>query len=84
MPTFLDKVKEKESEFWGLTRRMDFDKGLQWLVKYLMLDKDGKIVPNVINITLPDTAIFSANVLAALGSSTERIAVTSEDKGLDT
>ena len=63
MPNYLDKVKEKESEFWNLTRRMDSDKGLQYLNKYAMLDRDGKPVPNMINITLPDTAIFSAEIM---------------------
>ncbi len=84
MPDFLALVTEQESVNSRLLKRMDEDKKLQYLDKYIMLDKDGLPVPNMINITLPDTAIFSANILAALGSATERIIVTSEDKGLDT
>ncbi len=84
MPNYLDLVKEKESEFWNLTKRMDGDKSLQYLDKYVMLDRDGKPIPNMINITMPDTAIFSAEILSRLGDATQRIAVTSEDKKFDT
>ncbi len=84
MPNYLDLVKEKESEFWNLTRRMDTDKGLQYLDKYVMRDKDKKLVPNMINITLPDTAIFFAEIVSRLGDATEQIKVTSENKSLDT
>lgn len=83
MANYLEKVKEKESEFDALTKRMDADKGLQYLDKYVMKDLDGDPVPNMINITLPDTAIFSAEILSRLGEATERIVVTSEDKNLD-
>ena len=84
MPNYLDLVKEKESEFWNLTRRMDTDKGLQYLDKYVMRDKDNVAVPNMINITLPDTAIFFAEIVSRLGDATEQIKVTSESKSLDT
>ncbi|KKN75009.1 hypothetical protein LCGC14_0385110 [marine sediment metagenome] len=84
MPNYKDLVKEKESEFWDLTRRMDTDKGLQYLDKYVMRDKDNLIVPNMINITLPDTAIFFAEIVSRLGDATEQIKVTSESKSLDT
>ncbi|KKK65208.1 hypothetical protein LCGC14_2976470, partial [marine sediment metagenome] len=84
MANFLDLVKEKESEFWDLTRRMDGDKDLYYLKDYVMRDKDNQLVPNIINITLPDVAIFAAEILSRLGEATERIEVTSDNKGLDT
>ncbi len=82
--SFLDIVKEKESELWDLTRRMDGDRDLLYLKDYVMRDKDKKIVPDIINITLPDIAIFAAEILSRLGEATERISVTSENKSLDT
>ncbi|KKN60875.1 hypothetical protein LCGC14_0527460 [marine sediment metagenome] len=84
MPNFKDLVSEKEAEFWDLTRRMDGDKDLLYLKDYIMRDKDKKIVPDIINITLPDIAIFAAEILSRLGEAVERIIVTSENKGLDT
>ncbi|KKM87608.1 hypothetical protein LCGC14_1267250 [marine sediment metagenome] len=84
MPSALDLVKEKESENWFLTRRQDVDKILYYLKQYVMRDKDKQIVPDIINITLPDVAIFAAEILSRLGSATERIVVTSENKSLDT
>ncbi|KKL23862.1 hypothetical protein LCGC14_2421130, partial [marine sediment metagenome] len=71
--SFLDIVKEKESELWDLTRRMDGDRDLLYLKDYVMRDKDKKIVPDIINITLPDIAIFAAEILSRLGEATERI-----------
>ncbi|KKL82718.1 hypothetical protein LCGC14_1981910, partial [marine sediment metagenome] len=84
MTNFKDLVTEKEAEFWDLTRRMDVDKDLLYLKEYIMRDKDKKIVPDIINITLPDIAIFAAEIMSRLGEATERVIVTSEDKGFDT
>ncbi|KKN31124.1 hypothetical protein LCGC14_0826980 [marine sediment metagenome] len=84
MPNFKDLVDEKEKEFWDLTRRMDVDKDLLYLKDYVMRDKDKKIVPDIINITLPDIAIFAAEIMSRLGEAVERVVVTSENKGLDT
>ncbi len=84
MDNFRDLVTEKETEDWDLTRRMDVDKDLLYLKEYIMRDKDKKIVPDIINITLPDIAIFAAEIMSRLGEATERIAVTSENKALDT
>lgn len=80
--TLLDKAKKKETS--DLFTRMDGDKELLYLSKYKMLDKSGKAIPGIVNITLNDCAVFAANVIAALGGAVEQIVVESEDKGLDT
>lgn len=81
---YLAKVKAKEEEQGDLIKRWDDDKKLQYLEKYVMRDKDDKVVPNIINVTLPDTAIFSANVVSALGKASQQGVVESDDKKLDT
>lgn len=80
--TLLEKAKKKETS--TLFTRMDEDKDLLYLSKYQMVDKHGKPIPGIINITLNDCAVFAANVIAALGNASEQIVVESEDKKLDT
>jgi len=80
--TLLEKAKKKESS--TLFKRMDDDKALLYLSKYIMKDTAGNTIPGIINITLNDCAVFAANVIAALGGSSEQIVVESEDKKLDT
>ena len=81
---YLQAVKDKEVEFNELTARMDADKDLLYLKKYILKDLDGRTFPNIINITLNDAAVFAANVLSALGSTSQQVAVESEDLRLDT
>lgn len=81
---YFEKVKQEESKLSALYSRMDDDKGLQYLDKYTMRDKNGKAVPNIINITLPDMVIFSTYVLTSLNKASEQGIVTSEEKNFDT
>ncbi len=81
---YLVAVREKESEQAELTKRMDEDKDLLYLKKYVLKDLDDQEFPNIINITLNDAAVFAANVLSALGSTSQQVAVESGDLKLDT
>lgn len=77
-------VKQKEEEQGDLTVRMDEDKDLLHLKEYAMMDAKGKAVPDIVNVTLNRPAVFAANVISALGSTTEQRTVETEDKNLDT
>lgn len=75
---YLQAIKDKEAEQSELTKRMDADKDLLYLSKYTLKDKKGKEIPGVINTTLNDPAVFAANVISALGATTEQIVVEGE------
>ena len=77
-------VEDKEREWTDLYTRMDEDKGLIYLDSYKMEDLNKRKVPNVINVTLNDPAVFAANVESSLGSAVEQITVETEDKKIDT
>lgn len=81
---YLKACKDKRAEFNELSARMDGDKSLLYLTKYQMKDKNKRPIPNIINVTLNDPAVFAWNVIASLGSAVEQIVVESEDKKLDT
>ena len=84
MPDYLKLVKEKKDENDELLTRMQVDEDLLYLKKYIMLDKDERPVPNIINVTLNRPAVFAANIISALGTTTETRTVTSDDENLDT
>lgn len=85
MPDYLTLVKQKEDELSELHTRMDEDKDLQYGKKYVMKDADNKhAIPDIVNVTLNRPALFMANVLSALGKTTEQIVVESEVKDFDT
>ena len=81
---YVKLVKDKESELADLLERMDDDKKLLYLDKYVLQDLAGVAVPGIINITLNDPAVFAANVIAALGEAKQQAVVKSEDKNIDT
>ena len=75
---------DKKKRLGDLYTRMDDDELLLYLDKYVMKDANKKKVINIINITLNRPAVFAANVISALGSTSEQVIVESEDKKLDT
>jgi len=81
---YLTLVKQKEEEMGSLTARMDADRALLHLAKYTMRDANEKTIKDIVNITLNRPAVFAANVVSALGSTTEQRTVETEDKNLDT
>lgn len=77
-------VKDKESEWNELFTRMDNDRDLVNLARYILKDVNDKKLPNAISVTLNDPAVFAANVESSLSGASEQIIVESEDKNLDT
>lgn len=85
MATYLEKVKSERTRNTLLDKRMDADKNLLYLVKYIMLTQDKtQEIPNIRNSTMNDPAVFFANVTSNLGSSEEHRAVESDTQGFDT
>ena len=79
----LQRIKDREQKLAGLRARQDADERLRHLVRYVMKDADGELVPDIINITLNRPAVFAANVIAALGKVSEQIVVKTDSKSLD-
>jgi len=77
-------IEDKKTEMGGLHARMDDDRKLVELAKYVLKDVDDKVLPHVVSITLNDPAVFATNVEAALTNASEQIAVETDDKNLDT
>jgi hypothetical protein len=70
---------------WGkLHARMDGDRDLVNLAKYILRDTDNHIIPHAISITLNDPLVFAVNVESALNAAVEQVTVESENKRLDT
>ena len=83
MTEYLKTVTDKEGELSDLYFRMDADKELVNLTKYIMQDVKGKQVPDIVNVTLNKPAVFTANVESALNNAVEQVSIISEDKKTD-
>jgi len=83
MDNYYDRMTSKEDELGALYDRMKTDYGLLNLSKYVLSDKDGKAVPDIINVTLNKPAIFAANVFSSLGSTSQQTVVESSKGGVD-
>lgn len=84
MEDYLKKIQEKKSEQSELETRWQGDEDLLYLKKYIMTDVKGNAVPDIVNVTLNRPAVFAANAIAALGSTSEQMVVESDDKKIDT
>lgn len=85
MADYNQLVKAKEEERNELTARMDTDRDMLYLKKYIMMSPDGKNkVRNVINVTLNLPGRFANDVISVLGTAKEQVIVETEDKNLDT
>lgn len=76
--------QKKSSIVRSLQDRMDTDRKLVDLEKYILRDVKSNKIDNAISITLSDAATFAWNVEAGLGAASEQAVVESEDKTLDT
>ena len=76
--------KEKKQELSDLHKRMDDDQALVTKVDYVMKDKAGKAVDNVISMQGNRPQVFTAYVEAALNKADEKVYVESDDESLDT
>ena len=84
MATFLDRIKAERNRNSRLYTRMDGDEDLLYLARYVMRDTKGVVIDNIINVTLNRPAVFAANIISALGTTSEQSVVKSENKQLDT
>jgi len=80
----LVEAKKAESGISALQARMDGDRELVELSKYVLEDVNKNKVPNAISVTLNDPGVFATKVESALGDATEQVVVESDDKNLDT
>ena len=84
MPDYQKLVKDKEDEKEELFKRNRSDEDLLYLAKYVMRDANLDPVKNIINVTLNRPAVFAANIIAALGGTSEQRVVESDKKDFDT
>ncbi len=80
----LKLVTEKEAENADLYLRMDNDRDLLWLKKFVMQDKDDKDIPGIVNLTLNDPVVFEAHVKAAMSSTSQQTVVLADAEDFDT
>ena len=83
---YLKEIKGKKEERGELETRWQNDEDLLYLKKYVMMDSQTspKPIPDIVNVTLNRPAVFAANIISALGSTSEQRVVETEDKALDT
>ena len=81
---YLKLVKEKKEEMAELDTRWQDDEDLLYLKKYVMQDADKHPIGDIINVTLNRPAVFAANAISALGSTSEQRVVESNIEGFDT
>ena len=77
-------IQAEITERSELDKRMQADVDMLYLEKYVLKDKAGKAVPDIINITLNRPAVFGANVTSALGNAKQQVIVESDNKKIDT
>ncbi len=77
-------VKDFETEHSTLIARQKGDEDLLYLDKYIMRDSKDKEVPDIINVTLNRPAVFAANIISALGSTSQQRVVESDEEKFDT
>lgn len=85
MVDYLKEIQLKKDEQSELETRWQADEDLLYLKKYIMRDAGGQnAVPDIVNVTLNRPAVFAANAIAALGSTSEQRVVESNDSKIDT
>ena len=84
MADYLQLNKDKKEEQSELETRWKSDEDLLYLKKYVMQDANGKKIDDIVNVTLNRPAVFGANVVSAMASTSEQRVVESENKDIDT
>ena len=83
MADYKKMVKEQEGINSSLIERQKNDEDLLYLFDYVMRDTNRRRVPDIVNVTLNRPAVFAANTVSALGTTSEQRVVESEDKNID-
>jgi len=81
---YFQKVTEKQAEMADLYERMDTDRNLLYLKKYILKDSKNQAVPDIVNVTLNKPAIFAGNIITALGATSQQSIVQSNNPKIDT
>jgi len=85
MADYRKLVKAEEERQSARNARLDADKDILYLKKYVMMDAEGRNrVPDIVNVTLPLPGRFFNDVVSVLGTAKEQSIVETEDKGIDT
>ena len=79
-----DLVQEIKQERSALDARMQEDINLLYLEKFVVRDSAGKVVPDIINVTLNRPAVFAANIISALSKARLQTSVETDDEAIDT
>ncbi len=71
-------IEEKATEFLEIFDRNDTDMDAYFAKKYIMLGFDNLPIPKIVNLTLPDLALFSAQCIGILQGAEPQIVAKSE------
>jgi len=84
MANYKEKVEAKEEDFDELAIRQDEDVDLLHLKKYVMKDAKNHVIRDIVNVTLNRPGVFGANIISALGNTSEQLIISSNDENFDT
>src|SRR3990167_11184522 len=84
MDSYYTLVDNQAKEREQLHKRMDDDLGLLYLNKYVLRDKNGLDVPDIINTTLNKPRVFFDNVVSGLQATSQQVVVEADNRNLDT
>lgn len=74
----IKEIEEKAAEFREVFQRNDDDMDKYFIKKYEMLGFDGRPIPKIVNLTLPDLALFAAQCIGILQGADPQIVAKSE------
>lgn len=77
----IKEIEEKATEFKDIFERNDSDMDKYFIKKYEMLGFDGLPIPKIVNITLPDLALFAAQCIGILQGAEPNIVAKSQRMG---
>ncbi len=74
----IKEIEEKATEFVDIFARNDSDMEKYFIKKYVMLGFDGRPIPKIVNLTLPDLGLFAAQCIGILQGAQPNIVAKSE------
>jgi len=74
----IKEIEEKAFEFIDIFERNDGDMDKYFIKKYEMLGFDKRPIPKIVNLTLPDLALFAAQCIGILQGAQPQIVAKSE------
>ncbi len=74
----IKEIEEKATEFAEIFKRNDSDMDKYFIKKYVMVGFDGRPIPKIVNLTLPDLALFAAQAIGILQGAEPNVVAKSE------